>query len=213
MKIKIDTDLIDYQSAVLQMEDSHAGVVGGTEREMVWLLEHNHVYTAGISAQDSDLLTHDIPVFKTKRGGKITYHGPRQQICYLIIDIKTRAKSVPDIRRYVQCLEEIVIKTIADFGIIAMRKEGYIGVWVCDKGCDKKIAAIGVKFSKGVTMHGFALNVDPDLSKFSNIIPCGIKDFGVCSLKSLGVDVLMEDVRKSIVKNINWAESVNFFQA
>lgn len=214
MKIRTDVGLVDYEDAILQMAEYHLDVLNGTEPEMAWLLEHDHVYTRGISAQDDELLTVEgIPVLETKRGGKFTYHGPRQQVCYLIINLKKRAKLMPDVRCYVRCLEEMIIKTLAHFSITAGRKEGYIGVWVNDGGLEKKVAAIGVKLSKGVTMHGFAVNVAPDLSKFNNIIPCGIKDFGVCSMYSLGVEITMEAVRSQIAKNIVWAESVNFYQS
>lgn len=213
MEIRINTNLMDYQDAALQMEDDHVNVSLGNKPEIVWLLEHDHVYTRGISAKDEELLTSEMPVYKTKRGGRFTYHGPGQQICYLVINLRQRSTLLPDIRHYVRCLEEIVIRTLSAFGIVASRKEGYIGIWVCDGGVEKKIAAIGVKFSKGVTMHGFAMNIAPDLIKFNNIIPCGIKDFGVCSMKSLGIDMTMESVRKEVVKNIMWAERVNFYQS
>lgn len=212
MEIKIEKSPIKYQTAILQMEEIHREIVAENHKEVVWLLEHEDVYTKGISAKDEDILTENLPIFETKRGGKITYHGIGQQVCYLMVNLKARATKIADIRMYVKCLEEIIIKTLAEFGIVAFRKEGYIGIWIKNNSVEEKIAALGVKFSKGVTMHGFALNVKPDLTKFKNIIPCGISEFGVCSMQSLGIDVEMKEVRKKIVENINWAVSVNFYQ-
>ena len=212
MEIKIESLPVDYAKAMLQMEEIHGKVLLEETQEIAWLLEHFDIYTKGISAKDDELLSNSVPVCETKRGGKFTYHGAGQQVCYLMVNLKKRATKMPDIRRYVNCLEEIVIQTLAEFEIMAKRKEGYIGIWVENNGIDEKIGAIGVKFSKGVTMHGFALNVCPNLEKFKNIIPCGISEFGVCSMKSLGVNCTMQEVRQKIIEKINWANSVNFYQ-
>jgi len=164
--------------------------------ELVWLLEHPPLYTAGTSAQEGDLLdTARFPVYRTGRGGQFTYHGPGQRVAYVMLDLKSRyAPKVPDVRDYVQKLEAWLIATLAEFGIKGELREGRIGIWVVTPEGEKKIAALGVRIRSGVSYHGVALNVHPDLSHFEGIVPCGIRTYGVTSLEAMGVTVTMEEV-------------------
>ena len=216
MEIKISTTPIEYSKAMEEMQQRHAQVLSGEADELIWFLEHEHVYTAGISANDSDLITNDIPVFKTTRGGKFTYHGNGQQVCYFVVDLKRRSSKMPDVRCFVSCLEDIIINSLAKIGIIGEKRKDRIGVWVQsvvkNNISEQKIAAIGVKFSKGVTMHGFAVNVKPDLTKFNGIVPCGISDFGVCSVESLGFNVIIEEFREILVQEVKNMEKLGFYQ-
>ena len=212
MEIKISTTPVEYSQAMEEMQQRHAQVLNNEAEEFIWFLEHEHVYTAGISANDSDLLTNDIPVFKTTRGGKFTYHGNGQQVCYFVVDLKRRSSKMPDVRCFVSCLEDIIINSLAKIGIIGEKRKDRIGVWVKNNISEQKIAAIGVKFSKGVTMHGFAVNVKPDLTKFNGIVPCGIADFGVCSVESLGFNASIEEFREILIQEIQNAEKQNFYQ-
>lgn len=182
---------IGYPDAVAAMERRVGQIHDDGATELVWLVEHPALYTAGTSARDSDLLSPTrFPVYRTGRGGQHTYHGPGQRIAYLMLDLESRK---PDLRAFVTTVEEWLIRTVGTFGITARRSQGRIGVWVPrpDKGPGRedKIAAIGVRVRHWVTFHGAALNVDPVLEHFSGIIPCGIKDQGVTSLADLGVMV------------------------
>ena len=160
----------------------------------IWLLEHPPLYTGGTSAKDDDLLDDRFPVYQTGRGGQYTYHGPGQRVGYVILDLKKRQK-VPDIRKYVWQLEEWIIRTLAQFDVKGERREGRVGIWVVRaNGKEDKIAAIGVRVRHWVTFHGVAINVDPDLSHYGGIVPCGINEHGVTSLADLGLDVTMEEV-------------------
>ena len=165
--------------------------------ELVWLLEHPPLYTAGTSAKPEDLIEARFPVHQTGRGGQFTYHGPGQRVAYVMLDLNRRG---PDVRRFVATLEEWIIRTLAAFNVRGERREDRIGVWVRrpDKGdgCEDKIAAIGIRVRKWVTLHGIALNVEPDLSHFSGIVPCGVSEqrYGVTSLADLGLPVTMAEV-------------------
>jgi lipoyl(octanoyl) transferase len=192
----VSTGLVAYPDAIAAMEARVGRIIEGTAPEQVWLIEHPPLYTAGTSALDSDLLTPGrFPVFRTGRGGQFTYHGPGQRVAYVMLDLNRRT---PDLRAFVQALEEWIIRTIAEFGITGQRRKGMIGVWVrrADKGPDaeEKIAAVGIRLRRWVSFHGIALNVAPDLSHFAGIVPCGIRDRGVTSLADLGVDVSMAEV-------------------
>ncbi|HYB08662.1 MAG TPA: lipoyl(octanoyl) transferase LipB [Alphaproteobacteria bacterium] len=186
---------IDYPTAIEEMELRVAAVRAGTLGEQVWLLEHPPLYTAGTSAKPSDLLgPSPFPVYKTGRGGQFTYHGPGQRVAYVMLDLKRRR---PDVRCFVQGLEEWMILTLERFGVKAGRRDGRIGIWVPRNGSrEDKIAAIGVRVRRWVTYHGVALNVAPDLNHFKGIVPCGIAEanFGVTSLHALGVPVKMAEV-------------------
>jgi lipoyl(octanoyl) transferase len=186
---------IDYQTALAVMTERAAAIARGEARELVWLLEHPPLYTAGTSSQPHELIDARFPVYQTGRGGQFTYHGPGQRVAYLMLDLKRRA---PDVRRFVATVEEWMIRTLAGLGVTAERRDDRVGVWVRgrDHDAEDKIAAIGVRIRQWVTLHGAALNVAPDLSHFSGIVPCGISNprYGVTSLAALGVDVPMTKI-------------------
>ena len=200
MEFKTSEKLVDYDAGVSFMEERVAGIRAGEADECVWFLEHPPLYTAGTSAKDSDLLDARFPVYKTGRGGEHTYHGPGQRVAYVILDLKKRQQA-PDIKQYVWQLEEWIIRTLAHFDITGERRAGRVGIWVAAGGTEKKIAAIGVRVRHWVTYHGIAINVNPDLSHFSGIVPCGISDYGVTSLSQVSgcqevrVDALDEILR------------------
>ena len=202
---KIEDKLIPYERALHHMEDMVDKVIAGEEGGLIWFLEHENVYTAGSSAKDSSLLDDKkFPVYKVGRGGDYTYHGPGQTIVYFVLDLKQIfAPKEPDLKKYVYYLEEIIIQTLADFDIVAMRKKDMIGVWVTLNGQDKKIAAIGVRVRKWVAYHGLAINFDPDLQNFSGIIPCGIENYGVTSVKECNAAVSKEKFIYSLKVKIN----------
>jgi lipoyl(octanoyl) transferase len=194
---RIGGGLVDYAEALAFMEARATAIAEQTAPELVWLLEHPPLYTAGTSAKDEQLIEQRFPVFQTGRGGQFTYHGPGQRVAYVMLDLRRRG---PDVRRYVATLEEWIIRTLAGFGVRGERREDRIGVWVRrpDKGQghEDKIAAIGVRIKRWVTMHGLALNVEPNLSHFSGIVPCGVSDsrYGVTSLVDLGHTATMDEV-------------------
>lgn len=179
--------LLDYDRAIAEMEQRVARIRAGTATEAVWLVEHPPLYTAGTSAKADDLLQARFPVFQTGRGGQYTYHGPGQRVAYVMLDLQARGG---DIRHYVWQLEEWIIQALAAFGITGERRAGRVGIWVvCSNGIENKIAAIGVRVRHGVTYHGVAINVAPDLAHYNGIIPCGIAQHGVTSFKALGKDI------------------------
>ena len=179
------------------MEARAAAIADGRAPELVWLLEHPPLYTAGTSARPEDLTEARFPVHAVGRGGQFTYHGPGQRVAYVMLDLKRRA---PDVRRFVATLEEWLIRTLAGFNVRGERREDRIGVWVArperGAGHEDKIAAIGIRLKRWVSLHGIALNVDPDLSHFSGIVPCGVADprYGVTSLTDLGHLVTLPEV-------------------
>jgi lipoyl(octanoyl) transferase len=183
--------LLAYPEAVAFMENRAAAIAEHREDEMVWLVEHPPIYTAGTSAKESDLLDARFPVYQTGRGGQFTYHGPGQRVGYVMLDLKRRKA---DVRGFVRDLEEWMIRTLARFNVKGERREGRVGIWVARGGREDKIAAIGVRVRKWVTFHGVSFNVDPDLSHFGGIVPCGIQGHGVTSLADLGILVSMADV-------------------
>ena len=188
---------VAYAAAVAEMEARAAAIAAGHAQEMVWLLEHPPLYTAGTSAGTSDVIETQFPVFRTGRGGQTTYHGPSQRIAYVMLDLRQRG---PDVRRFVATLEEWIIRTLAAFNVRGERREDRIGVWVRrpDKGDghEDKIAALGIRVQRWVTLHGIAINVEPDLTHFSGIVPCGVSDrrYGMTSLADLGLTATMADV-------------------
>ena len=195
---RIDDRPVAYPDAVARMEGRVAAIRAGAAPEMVWLLEHPPLYTAGTSARDADLLDPGrLPVYRSGRGGQFTYHGPGQRVAYVMLDLKTRGA---DVRRFVRGLEDWLIRTLACFNVTGERRTGRVGIWVARGGPDDadrreaKIAAIGVRIRRWVSYHGVALNVDPDLSRFAGIVPCGIREAGVTSLVDLGLPVTMQDV-------------------
>jgi lipoyl(octanoyl) transferase len=188
---RIERGLTPYRDAVSLMEERATAIADAKAREFVWLVQHPPIYTAGTSAKDSDLLDARFPVFRTGRGGQFTYHGPGQRVGYVMLDLKRRK---PDVRAYVRDLEEWLIRTLAHFNVKGERREGRVGIWVARPGGrEDKIAAIGVRVRRWVTFHGVSLNVDPDLSHFSGIVPCGISEHGVTSLSDLGLPVTLAD--------------------
>jgi lipoyl(octanoyl) transferase len=184
---------VDYPQAKAFMEARAAAIRDGAAPECIWLLEHPPLYTAGTSAKPEDLLEHNrFPVYDAGRGGQYTYHGPGQRVAYVMLDLKARGA---DIRCFVHDLEEWLIRTLARFGVTGERRDGRVGIWVVRPGGrEDKIAAIGVRVRKWVSFHGVALNVDPDLSHFGGIIPCGIRQHGVTSLWDLGHTPTMDEV-------------------
>jgi lipoyl(octanoyl) transferase len=194
---RVAANLVPYEEAVAAMGTRAAAIADGRAPELVWLIEHPPLYTAGTSARPEELIEARFPVHNTGRGGQFTYHGPGQRIAYVMLDLKRRG---PDVRRFVVTLEEWIIRTLASFGIDGGRREERIGVWVRrpDKGVghEDKIAAIGIRVQRWVTLHGIALNVAPELAHFSGIVPCGVSDarYGVTSLADLGVDASMAEV-------------------
>ena len=191
---------VDYDAALAHMEARAAAVAVGDAREQVWLLEHPPLYTAGTSANPIDLVDPDrFPVFAAGRGGQYTYHGPGQRVAYMMLDLRTRGR---DVRCFVSGVEQLVIDTLAEFGVISERRAGRIGVWVVKPDeTEAKIAAIGIRIRRWVSFHGLSINVAPDLSHFSGIVPCGITDYGVTSLADLGVDVSMTDLDAVLARN------------
>jgi len=192
----VSSHTVEYPSALARMAERTAAIARGEARELVWLLEHPPLYTAGTSAQSRQLIDPRFPVHSVGRGGEFTYHGPGQRVGYLMLDLKRRA---PDVRRFVATLEEWLIRTLDAFAVHGERRDDRVGVWVPQPGpggAEDKIAAIGVRVQRWVTSHGFSLNVAPDLSHFGGIVPCGVSDrrYGVTSLDELGVDATMSDV-------------------
>ncbi len=206
------TGLTDYADAVRLMEARVAAIRAGEANEAIWLLEHPALYTAGTSADPGDLKEPDrFPVHQTRRGGQFTYHGPGQRVVYVMLDVGARGR---DVRRFVEQMEAWVIAALAEFGITGHVREGRVGVWVerPDKPAlpdgtmrDDKIAAIGVQMRKWVSFHGLSINVEPDLSHFEGIVPCGISDHGVTSLVDLGLPVEMGDVDTALKKTFSQA--------
>jgi lipoyl(octanoyl) transferase len=188
---KLSDGLVPYPEALAKMEARAAAIAEGTAGELAWLLEHPPIYTAGTSARDADLLDARFPVYRTGRGGQFTYHGPGQRVGYVMLDLKRRK---PDVRAYVHDLEQWLIETLAALGVKGERREGRVGIWVERGAREDKIAALGVRIRRWVSLHGVALNVSPDLGHFSGIVPCGVRAHGVTSLADLGIDVSMADV-------------------
>jgi len=183
---------VPYAEALAFMEERAAAIRAGTARECIWLLEHPPLFTAGTSADPAELINPlDFPVHEAGRGGRYTYHGPGQRVGYLMLDLEKRGR---DIRRLVFTLEQWIIATLAELGVSAHRAPGRIGIWVGDGPDEAKIAALGIRIKRWVTLHGFSINVAPDLAHFSGIVPCGIREFGVTSLKQIGKETAITRV-------------------
>jgi len=196
---RISPELVDYPAALAEMEARVAAIQAGEAPELVWLLEHPPLYTAGTSAKATDLLAPQrFPVYEAGRGGQYTYHGPGQRVAYIMLNLKERGA---DVRAYVAQLEALMIATLAQFGVEGLIREGRVGVWVKrNELADDKIGAIGVRIRRWVTFHGLSLNVNPDLSHFAGIVPCGITGHGVTSLHALGKKVSMTEVDAALQK-------------
>ena len=192
---------VAYDAAVARMEREVEAIAKGEAAELVWLLEHPALYTAGTSAKESDLISPSrFPVHRTGRGGQYTYHGPGQRVAYVMLDLKKRGQ---DVRAFVAGLEEWLIATLDAFNVKGERREDRVGVWVRRGLQEEKIAAIGIRVRHWVTFHGISLNVEPDLTHFEGIIPCGVKEHGVTSLVDLGLPVTMTDVDVALKNNFH----------
>jgi lipoyl(octanoyl) transferase len=195
---QITPEPVEYLDAVTVMESQVAAILDGSAGEKIWLLQHPPLYTAGTSAHAAELVAPNrFPVYTTGRGGRYTYHGPQQRIAYVMLDLRMRGR---DVRAFVFQLEEWVIKTLSHFDLIAERREGRIGLWVNHDDKEMKIAAIGVRIRKWITYHGVSINLNPDLSHFSGIVPCGLSDFGVTSLHALGKNISMDELDTALQK-------------
>lgn len=191
---KTQSDPVPYPEAMAFMEGRVDAIAKQAARECVWLLEHPPLYTAGTSARADDLLDPRFPVYETGRGGEYTYHGPGQRVAYLMLNLKKRQQE-PDIKKYIWQVEEWAIRTLARLGITGERRAGRVGIWVAGpSGAEAKIAAIGVRVRHWVAYHGLAINNAPDLSHFAGIVPCGIREYGITSLKALGVEASMDEL-------------------
>jgi lipoyl(octanoyl) transferase len=200
--IRTSPGLTDYEDAVMAMEARVAAIREGRAGDLLWLVEHPPIYTAGTSARAQDLLAPGrFPVIKTGRGGRFTYHGPGQRVGYVVMDLKARAAGAPDIRCFVHDLEEWLIRMLAHFGVRGERREGRVGIWVARPGGrEDKIAALGIRVRHWISFHGVALNVNPDLSHFAGIVPCGVSGHGVTSLADLGVGATMAEVDRVLAR-------------
>jgi len=195
---RVAEGLTAYPEAVEFMDARVAAIAEGTAPELVWLVEHPPIYTAGTSAKATDLLDRRFPVYQTGRGGQFTYHGPGQRVGYVMLNLKQRKC---DVRAFVRDLEEWLIAALAQFNVRGERRDGRVGIWVARGTREDKIAAIGVRVRRWVTFHGVSINVDPDLTHFSGIVPCGVRDHGVTSLHDLGLMVAMADVDVAMKKS------------
>lgn len=194
----ISSGLISYDDAVSVMEERAARIAVGEASELVWLLEHPPLYTAGTSTKPEHLLDASrLPVHKTGRGGELTYHGPGQRVAYLMLDV--RARFGGDVRGFVKGLEAWVIEALASLGVTGRTIQGRIGVWVDEPaGGEAKIAALGIRIRRGISLHGISLNVEPNLADYAGIVPCGISDRGVTSLRKLGIEASLKDVDNAL---------------
>jgi lipoyl(octanoyl) transferase len=196
---RVSEGLTPYPDALAEMEARAAAVREGSASELVWLLEHPPLFTAGTSADPTELFNPmGFPVFEAGRGGRYTYHGPGQRVVYLVLDLEKRGK---DIRNFVHSLEEWMIASLADLGVSARREPGRIGIWTGEGADEAKIGAIGVRVRRWVTMHGLSINVAPDLSHFGGIVPCGIAEYGVTSLDKLGREPAMNRIDFALERN------------
>ena len=202
IEIKKSIKPVKYDTAIKFLEERLIDINNNKKSDLVWLLEHEEIYTAGTSYKKEEILNNDINIIKTNRGGKITYHGPGQLICYFVIDLKKRKK---DIRRFVTLIEDTIIQSLFEFNIKSFRDQKNIGIWVNNKNIVKKVAAIGVRVKKWIAYHGFAININNDLTKYQNIIPCGILDKGVTNLKSIddqNYNILGDIIIRNFTKNL-----------
>ena len=200
---KISSKPIPFPDALAFMQARVESIADDAADETIWLLEHPPMYTSGTSAKKEDLIDARFDVFETGRGGEYTYHGPGQSVGYVMLNLKKRyAPNVPDVRDFVSRLQRWIITSLGDFGIEGFVREGRVGVWVMDKtGKECKIAAQGIRISRGISYHGIAVNVAPDLSHYSGIVPCGISSYGVTSMKELGVNISLPEFDGALQKH------------
>ena len=202
IEIKKSEKPIKYMDAINFLEKRLLDISSNKEDELIWILEHNDIYTAGTRYKKTDILDKSIKIIKTNRGGKITYHGPGQLICYFVINLNKRGK---DIRKFISLIEETIIKTLSLYKIKTFADKKNIGIWYKDKMKDKKVAAIGVRVSKWIAYHGFSININNNLEKYNAIVPCGIRDKGVTNLKKISnqdYSNLKNDLIKNFVSNL-----------
>ena len=185
IEVKISVKPIDYRKSMEILEQRVSDVLLGKKSEFLWIIEHDHTYTAGTSSKDADLLDKTLNVIKTNRGGKYTYHGPGQKIVYFVLNLNKRGK---DIKKLIDKIENCIIEILKEYKIKSYPDEKNIGIWVGNKEKSEKIAAIGIRVKKWIAYHGFALNISTDLSKYNGIVPCGIKNKGITSLKNMGIN-------------------------
>ena len=197
IEIKKSIKPVNYEDAIKFLEDRLSLVFHNKDRELIWTLQHNEIYTGGSSYKESEILNKSIKLIKTNRGGKITYHGPGQLICYFVIDLRNKKK---DVRNFVCIIEKTIIQTLEEFNIKSFADRNNVGVWTKNNNKIKKVAAIGIRVSKWIAYHGFSININNDLNKYKNIIPCGIKDKGVTNLKSI-IAQNYEDLDQKIIDN------------
>ena len=202
IEIKKSIKPVKYDVAIKLLEERLLDIHNNKRGDLIWILEHEEIYTAGTSYKENEILNKDIDLIKTNRGGKITYHGPGQLICYFAIDLKKRNK---DIRKFIILLEKTIIESLSEFNVKSFGDPKNIGIWVNDNNNIKKVAAIGLRISKWVAYHGFAININNDLTKYHNIIPCGISDKGVTNLKSINnqkYNILGDIIVNNLTKNL-----------
>lgn len=200
----------DYMTALSFMKNRVKNIISGVSPQAIWFLEHDHVYTAGTSAVESDLINvGTVPVYQVGRGGKHTYHGPGQRIVYFMLDLKKLHNGKPDLRLFVQQLEMVIINVLNDLGIKGFIKNDHVGMWVENDGKDQKIVALGIRVEKWVTYHGISINVAPDLKYFDGIVPCGIKEYGVTSLKEMGYHINLSEIDSLLLKHIKTLNNLN----
>jgi len=198
IEIKKSIKTVKYNFALNKMEKRLDEIHNKKNRELIWLLEHEEVYTGGTSYKENEILDKKINFIKTNRGGKITYHGPGQLVCYFVIDLKKRGKNI---RKLITNIEDSIIKTLMEFKIKTFPDRENIGIWFRDKNKSKKVAAIGIKVKKWIAYHGFSINLSNDLNKYKKIIPCGIKDKGVTNLISIKKQNY-KDLKKKLINNL-----------
>jgi lipoyl(octanoyl) transferase len=196
---RISTEQVPYAESLAAMEARAAAVAAGEARELVWLLEHPPVYTGGTSADPAELIDPRFPVVQTGRGGRYTYHGPGQRVGYLVLDLNRRGR---DVRCFIHELENWLIATLGDFGIAARAESGRVGIWTGHGAGEAKIGAIGVRVKRWVTLHGFAINLDPDLTHFGGIVPCGLADYAVTSTAALGKNIAAETFDAALASHL-----------
>ena len=202
IEIKKSIKPVNYEKAIKFLEERLTNIDKKNAKELIWILEHDEIYTAGTSYEKSEILNKNINLIETNRGGKITYHGPGQIICYFVIDLKKRKR---DIRKFITLIEKTIIESLSEFSIESFGDPKNIGIWLNHNQEIKKIAAIGVRVSKWIAYHGFSINVNNDLTKYNNIIPCGIKDKGITNLKeikNLDYKKLEDIIIKNFTKNL-----------
>ena len=197
IEIKKSQKLVKYEEALRLMEERLLQIDQKKSKDLIWVLEHENIYTAGTSYKENEILDKTINIFKTNRGGKITYHGPGQLICYFVIDLKKIKK---DIRNFISIIEKTIIDSLKSYNINTFSDKENIGIWYDDNSEIKKVAAIGVRVSKWIAYHGFSINIDNDLKKYDAIIPCGVKDKGITNLKTIN-NQSYADLKDRIIKN------------